>query len=55
MKKPKNAPRRRRIQEVTSESLERVSGGGLTGPDQCVPQYTLICISEYVPPTTQEA
>jgi len=55
MKRITKQTRTRRIEPLTSESLKTVSGGGLSGPDQCVPNYYMKCISEYVPITTQEA
>ena len=55
MKKFSKVPREKRIHQLTNEDLQVVIGGGLSGPDQCVPNYYMKCIAEYVPITTQDA
>jgi len=52
LSKPRRDPQ---PQQLTNEDLKAVQGGGLSGPDQCVPNYYMKCISEYVPITTQDA
>ena len=53
-KTTKQSSRPRQIQPLSPQSLEQVSGGGLSGPDQCSPRYRLVCTTDVTPPTTQD-
>jgi hypothetical protein len=55
MKKITNRSNRTRpVKQLGMESLKKVTGGGLSGPDICDGRYKIICIQDVTPPGNQD-